>query len=133
MAPSAVDLVDRLLREPPAVHAMDLSDDPAIGVWSTARDCYLLLAENAGPGMQTLETGSGLSTILLAALGARHTCVTPARSEVERIIAYCEQHDIDTANVTFEIGCSDDVLPALPADQQFDVVLIDGNHGFPTP
>lgn len=78
MPESRLALVDRLLAEPPAIHAMEPGDDPQMGVWSTDRDCYLLLAETAGPGSCTLETGSGLSTVLLAAVGAHHTCVTPA-------------------------------------------------------
>jgi predicted O-methyltransferase YrrM len=112
---------------------MDLSANPEVGVWSTDRDCYLLIADNAGPGAHTLETGSGLSTILLAALGARHICVTPARIEVDRVLAYCHEHSIDTASLTFEIGCSDDVLPRLSGEEQLDLVFIDGNHGYPTP
>lgn len=130
---SAVALVDRLLADPPAVHDMDLSDNPAVGIWSTDRDCYLLLAESSGPGTDTLETGSGLSTVLLAAVGARHTCVTPAEVEADRILAYCADRGIATTSLTFEIGCSDDVLPRFASEQLLDLVFIDGNHGFPGP
>jgi predicted O-methyltransferase YrrM len=129
---TASALVDRLLADPPAVHAMDATEDPEIGVWSTDRDCYLLLADEAGPGARTLETGSGLSTIVLTAIGAQHTCVTPAQVEADRIMDYCWERDIDTTSLTFEIGCSDEVLPRLVAEP-IDLVLIDGNHGFPTP
>jgi predicted O-methyltransferase YrrM len=130
---STIALVDRLLADPPAVHAMAAGPDPEIGIWSTDRDCYLLLAEHAAPGTRTLETGSGVSTILFAALGAVHTCVTPAQSEADRILAYCSSHDIATSSLTFEIGRSDEVLPRLASDDRLDVVLIDGGHGFPTP
>jgi hypothetical protein len=130
--PTGSALVDRLLEDPPAVHAMDPSDDPELGIWSTDRDCYVLLAEHVVAGARTLETGSGLSTVVLAAAGARHTCVTPSRAEADRIGAYCAQHEIDTGTLTFEIGCSDAVLPQL-APEPLDLVLIDGNHGFPTP
>jgi len=130
---SATALVDRLLADPPAVHDMDLSPHPKVGLWPTDRDCYLLLAENTGPGTDTLETGSGLSTILFAGVGARHTCVTPAQVEVERILTYCADRGIETTSLTFEIGCSDDVLPRLPIEQSLDLVFIDGNHGFPAP
>jgi hypothetical protein len=126
-------MVDRLLADPPAIHAMGLGPDADVGVWSTDRDCYLLLAEEVRPGACTLETGSGLSTILLTALGAIHTCVTPARVEADRIVAYCEAHDIPTSLLNFEIGCSDEVLPKLPRLPHLDVVFIDGNHGFPVP
>lgn len=112
---------------------MDLSDDPDIGVWSTDRDCYLLLAEQTSPDDFTLETGSGLSTVLLAAMGAHHTCITPDETEANRILAYCTDHGIDTASLTFEIGFSDEVLPRLPRESLLDLVLVDGNHGYPTP
>jgi predicted O-methyltransferase YrrM len=125
--------VDRLLADPPAVHAMAEDADAAIGLWSTARDCYLLLAEHAGPSSRSLETGAGLSTVLLAALGARHTCVTPSAEEAARLVAFCGDRGIDTSSVTFRIGASDDVLPGLTGEGPLDLVFIDGGHGFPTP
>jgi predicted O-methyltransferase YrrM len=124
-------IIDRLLSDPPRVHAMDFSAAPVIGVWSTDRDCYELLAEWTHPGSRTLETGSGLSTVLFAALGAIHTCVTPSPEEAERILEYCAGHAIDTARLHFALDRSDAVLPALT--EQIDVVLIDGNHGHPAP
>ena len=110
---------------------MDFSDAPQIGVWASDRDCYELIAEHCRPGFRTLETGSGLSTVLFTALATTHTCVTPAQEEVDRITAYCTAQGIDTSALRFAIGCSDDVLPGLRGN--FDVFLVDGNHGFPTP
>ncbi len=133
VAQSFAALIDQLLADPPAIHAMDGSQDPELGVWSTDRDCYMFVAEQVTTGSATLETGSGLSTVLLAAAGARHTCVTPAQEEADRILAYCARRGIDTASLTFELGCSDEVLPRLSSVTAFDLVLIDGNHGFPTP
>lgn len=125
-------IVERLLAEPPAVHAMDFSAHPPLGVWSTDADCYRFLARRCGPGARTLETGSGLSTLLFAALGATHTCITPLGAEVERLQEHASSHGIDLAGVRFVIGRSEEVLPALEPDP-LDVVLIDGNHGHPTP
>jgi predicted O-methyltransferase YrrM len=132
-ASRSVDLVDRLLADPPAVHAMALGDAAEIGVWSTERSCYRFIAEQTQAGDRTLETGSGLSTVLLVALGARHICVTPSHEERDRILGYCATHDIPTTDLDFRIGCSDDVLPRLDAPDQLDLVLVDGNHGFPAP
>src|SRR4051812_7750680 len=129
----SLDLVDRLIADPPAVHAMHVGDAATIGLWSTERACYRFIAEHTKAGDRTLETGSGLSTVLFAALGARHICVTPSRDEADRILEYCATHDIPTTDLDFRIGCSDDVLPHLDASSELDVVLIDGNHGFPTP
>ena len=123
-------LVDRLLADPPAVHAMDRTAAPRIGVWSTDRDCYEFLADRVTPGRtRSLETGSGISTVLLAGLGAAHTCVTPSQAEVDRLLAYCAAHQVATGGVTFAVGPSDAVLPTLSGP--LDVVLIDGCHGFP--
>jgi len=124
-------IVEQLLRDPPVVHAMDLSDDPALGVWSTDADCYRFLAATVAAGSRTLETGAGLSTALLAALGAVHTCVTPSQAEADRITAYCARRGIATGGLSFVIGRSDEVLPSLQGE--LDLVLIDGNHGYPTP
>jgi predicted O-methyltransferase YrrM len=126
-------LVDQLLERPPAIHAMNDEGDPELGVWSTDRDCYLFLTETVRPGSRTLETGSGLSTILFAALGAEHTCVTPAQVEVDRIVEYCRQEEIDISRVAFEIGSSDEVLPRLLSGAAIDLAFVDGCHGFPTP
>ena len=94
---------------------------------------YMLLAEEAGPGTRSLETGSGLSTVLLAALGAQHTCVTPSLAEAQRIEAFCVDRGIDTSSLAFRIGASDEVLPGLCDQPPLDLVFIDGGHGYPTP
>lgn len=133
-AGQADDLIDRLLGDPPEVHLMVAGDDTHLGVWQTERECYQLLATAAGPGARTLETGSGISTVLFAALGAEHRCITPLPEEVERLRGYCAERGIDTGLVHFEIGPSEVVLPRLcEAGQQLDVLFIDGNHGFPAP
>jgi hypothetical protein len=112
---------------------MSAEVDADIGLWSTDRECYALVADTVEPGMRTLETGSGLSTVLFAAIGADHTCVTPSPEEAARILAYCERRDIATDTLRFELGASDEVLPRLAGGPPLDLVFVDGNHGFPTP
>jgi hypothetical protein len=80
----------------------------------------------------TLETGAGLSTVLFALKGANHTCITPSRTEVDRIRQYGLDHGISLATVRFQIDRSDNVLTRLGVDE-LDLALIDGGHGFPTP
>jgi predicted O-methyltransferase YrrM len=82
--------------------------------------------------MATLETGSGSSTLVFAAGGAEHVAVTPAADEEERFRAECARRGIDGSRVTFRIGLSHEVLPALEP-RPLDLVLVDGAHGFPYP
>jgi hypothetical protein len=131
------EAVDRVLADPPVVHYMSLDDVEAgtlTGVWSTAESCYRFLADHCRPGDQTLETGAGLSTVLFAAWGTNHTCVAPGREEIEAVIDYCRHHHIPTETLTFIAEPSDRGLPNLPEDRSpFDLVFIDGCHGFPAP
>ncbi|MCW5889798.1 MAG: class I SAM-dependent methyltransferase [bacterium] len=118
-----------LLREAPAFH----TDEGWNPVSLQASDEVLhLLAATVRPGMHTLETGAGMSTVVFAAAGAVHTCVTPADGEVGRIRAWCAGHGVDLARTTFRTQRSETALPRLAATP-LDVVLIDGGHGFPTP
>lgn len=133
MALSGEEWVDRLVDDAPVVHAMAPGDDPPLGLWSTDRDCYLLLARHGGRDRVSLETGAGLSTILLAALGGVHVCVTPIRDELERIKTYCADRSIDLSRVQFHVGQSTSVLPTLALDLVADLVFIDGSHGYPEP
>ena len=85
---------------------------------------------HARPGMRTLETGAGLSTIVFAASGARHTAVTPEAHEEAGVRAVCRELGVADDALEFIIGPSEDVLPALP-ETGLDLVLVDGAHGFP--
>jgi hypothetical protein len=123
-------VVERCLADPPVVHLMDV--EGRLGLWSTEADCYRFLAERGATAGTTLETGAGLSTVILAAVGARHTAVTPLGDEVDRLREYCAERDISLERVEFCIGRSERVLPDLD-DGELGLVLIDGNHGFPVP
>lgn len=79
-----------------------------------------------------METGAGLSTVAFALLGANHMCITPEEDEIARILIYCHRHGIDLDEVEFINDRSDAALPGLQT-RELDLVLIDGNHAFPTP
>jgi hypothetical protein len=100
--------------------------------WSVSSDTIRFLAAHTPADGATLETGAGLSTVLFAALGSRHICVCPDRTEADRILAYCEAEGIAASGLKFLIGLSENTLPALDA-APLDLVLIDGGHGFPIP
>jgi hypothetical protein len=82
--------------------------------------------------MRTLETGTGISTVLFALRGAHHISITPNNGEAVLIKRYCQKHSISLQQVEFIIGRSENVLPRLDLDY-LDMVLIDGGHGFPIP
>jgi hypothetical protein len=90
------------------------------------------LEANVRPGMRTLETGAGASTVVFAARGAVHTAISPAAEEHRRIRDYCEANGVSTEQVRFIDDSSHTALAALESDP-LDVVLIDGAHGFPFP
>ncbi|MEP6977760.1 MAG: class I SAM-dependent methyltransferase [Thermoleophilia bacterium] len=100
--------------------------------WGLAWPALEWLERNVEEGMQTLESGAGSSTIVFAARGADHVAVTPDPSEEARIRGRCDELGISSERVTFRIGPSHEVIPALEP-RQLDVVLVDGAHGFPYP
>jgi hypothetical protein len=119
-------LVAELRARPPGLHAGGAE------YWGLAWPALEWLEREVRPGMTTLETGSGSSTLLFAAGGADHEAVTPAADEEERFRAECERRGIDSSCVAFRIGLSHEVLPGLE-QRPLDLVLIDGAHGFPYP
>lgn len=95
-------------------------------------DNYTIDALNArlNPGMRTVETGAGLSTVLFALHATTHRCIVPDAELVERIKSFCREHDISTENVTFNIVPSHDIVASLEP-HTYDLALIDGLHSFP--
>lgn len=129
-APDA--LLASLLDDPPRPHIDPVHLSPPGGVWRARDELYAFLARSVVQGMRTLETGCGISTALLAGLGAHHTCVVFIESEAVRVRSYCEERGLPTSHLRFEIGSSDEILPRLTQDP-LDLVLIDGCHGYPFP
>lgn len=119
-------LTDRLRSLPPGIHG---EGDEFRGLAWPALEW---LEREIKPGMATLETGAGSSTLAFAQGGADHIAVTPSRGEEERIRAQADRMGIEHSKVRFEIGPSHEVLPRLDP-RALDLVLIDGAHGFPYP
>ena len=122
-------VVGRVISAPPPVHP----DAPNGAVWSTTRSCYDFMADHVHPGSRTLETGAGISTVLFAAWGCEHLAIVPFIDEVDAIRSYCSDKGIDITTVAFDIRPSEVALPELPDASEFDLVFIDGGHGFPLP
>lgn len=100
--------------------------------WALGREALKLIVDLVQRGDRTLETGTGYSTVVFGALGAQHTAISPFAFEHDRVRSWCESHDIDLSAVMFIAAASQDVLPTLDPSP-LDLVLIDGDHAFPTP
>jgi hypothetical protein len=119
---------EELLRDRPRFHRM-----PGGYVsWSSDRDVLEYIVTNTSKDSRSLEVGAGLSTVLFAISGAKHTVITPSQHEKDLISRFCEQRSINLRNVSFILGQSEHVLPRLKLSR-VDIVLIDGSHKFPNP
>jgi hypothetical protein len=121
--------INELLANPPSPHYSNTGDPMQMGL---APQVLTFLDSRLTPDMHTLETGSGVSTVLFAMKGTHHTAITPAAAEFEVIKDYCRSRGIDVGNVQFIAEPSALALPRLDPTP-LDIVLIDGLHGFPTP
>ena len=84
--------------------------------------------------MTTLETGAGASTTIFASRGAKHTTISPAPDEHERIRAWCAELGVSADDVTFIADSSDTALTNGGwQPEPLDLALIDGAHLFPFP
>jgi hypothetical protein len=123
-------LIEQLLVDRPAFHAWP---DGTPANWSVAPDALRFLSDLVRPGMNTLETGAGQTTVAFAAGGANHVSVTPDVAQAQKIQAYLESRGVNAA-VRFIHESSDEALPSgkgIP--ERLDIVLIDGAHRFPFP
>lgn len=100
--------------------------------WDASDAVLAYLERTLQSGWRTLETGAGRSTLLFAQKGCLHHAVTPSGSEIAAIQTSAEAEGVDLSAVSFHKGFSQDVLPRLEAGE-FDLVFIDGGHGFPIP
>jgi SAM-dependent methyltransferase len=119
--------VERLIADRPSFHS--LNGDEV--VWSLANDGLRMIARLVAPGDVTLECGSGASTVVFVAAGARHTAVSPAPDEHARIRAYLKKVGLEDRDLSCIAERSEDAFPTLQGP--FDVVLVDGLHAFPHP
>ncbi len=100
--------------------------------WGIDRGTADYLFAHVSEGAHTLETGSGISTLIFALNGAQHTVVTPNAYEQTRLREYAERIGLDMSRVTFVHEPSEHYLPRCTLTD-LDLVLIDGKHAFPWP
>jgi hypothetical protein len=126
MAPPALQ---RMIEDPPKLHVHPRG--MLISGWRPDDVTIAQLDRRLKPGMATLETGAGFSTILFAIYGCRHTAIAPDGELFQRIRRYCRENDISLENVELVEAGSTDIVPHLAPDS-VDLAMIDGCHGFPT-
>lgn len=100
--------------------------------WGVSQDFGRFLFNVLHPGMQTLETGAGISTLIFAIGGARHTAIAPWQDEMDAIRNYANNAGIDMTRVNLIASPSEEFLPTLDIPE-LDIVFIDGMHAFPWP
>ena len=123
-----LDIVQRLLTDKPSFHD---AGRPAGMLFP--RPCEAI-RRSAKHGDATIEIGVGVSTVVFAASGATHIAISPDPAEHQRVRDYCQRIGVDDSRISFVVGLSDDVLPALfGRDRTLDVAFIDGAHSFPFP
>lgn len=126
---SPLETIELLFAEKPKFH----NAFGEMASWNSQREILQYIARRLGPETASLETGCGYSTVISAATGSRHTCVTPSREESDGVLEFCTRHGIPTEKLSFAIGISQDALPSLAEDGELDYVYIDGAHRFPIP
>lgn len=129
--------LQELLADDPKFHVSDGGE--AISHYRLDRPTLGFLDATLRPGMKTIETGAGISTVVFAIKSTQHTCIVPDDQQIARIRAYCERAGIALEHVRFIADRSERALPRLPetaydlAETAYDLALIDGRHAFPTP
>ena len=74
-----MSLTDDLRASPPNLHGQ-------AEFWGLAWEALAFIERTVKPGMATIETGAGASTIVFAASGADHETITPSQQEADRKI-----------------------------------------------
>ena len=121
--------VEDLIAEEPQLHC---ADGRLTSRWKLGDEELRFLDRHLQPGMKTVETGAGVSTLVFLVKGTDHLSIVPDEALSHRILDYCHDHTIDLSRLRFLYDSSEFALPSLE-EYDFDLALIDGRHGFPTP
>ncbi len=123
-------ILAQILIERPSIHTTRDGRDRCIGLNSDVLD---YLYHQLSPGLQTLETGCGLSTLVFALAGCYHQSIVPNKSHIKETFRHAERYAVDLGKTSFIEARSEIILPNLTEPRELDVILIDGGHAFPIP
>jgi len=121
--------LEKLIQDNPKFHMLE----GHLTSWSVQSDTLRYLYNLLRPGMKTLETGCGQTTVVFALADTIHTCIMPDPGEAKRVKRYCKLMGLEP-NINFIIESSDTALAQnrlVPPG--LDHVFIDGAHAFPAP
>jgi hypothetical protein len=121
--------LQRLLELEPLLHHDSAGEAVS---WRLSDEALQFIDRNVPDGARTVETGEGMSTVLLATKRCRHTVVSPNQVVFMAIREFCEREGIELDTVEFVEDFSQRALPRLELEN-LEFALIDGGHGFPTP
>jgi hypothetical protein len=125
---SALGVVQQVLADKPSFHRSGEER------WDALPGTLTAIQRMVKPGAVTFEVGAGVSTVVFAAAGARHTALSPDPVEHELIRQYCKKIGVDDSRLEFIVGRSDDVVPTnFSHERTLDVTFVDGSHSFPLP
>lgn len=100
--------------------------------YGISKEFGLYLSGVVSPGLRTLETGAGISTLIFALGGAYHVAVAPWQEEMDAIRNHARKLGIDMSSVELIAQPSENYLPIM-TPTNLDIVFIDGSHAFPWP
>jgi hypothetical protein len=122
--------IARLIKDNPQFHQYNGGDFTS---WALHPDTLRFIYSILTPGMSTLETGCGHTTVVFSIAKTKHISITPDLKEAERVKQYCAELDLGK-DITFIIESSDIALPCNPLiPATLDFIIIDGAHRFPFP
>ena len=142
---TGADIVERLIADNPRLHyaSADYARtvtgliwqlDPGVYSMAVPPEVLRYFVRIVQPGWQTIETGSGQTTVALAALGQHHTSIMGVNPETHAMISeYLARVGVPPDKVTLVQDWSDTALPAIPRGARFNLAFVDGCHGYPFP
>lgn len=130
------EILSRLVEETPLLHNEGLGREE-LKNYSLSVAVLEWIYDNLNDGSVTVETGCGYSTIVFALRSQRHLVVSPAESEHGRILEWMQRNRVKTSGIEFFPQPSQRALPEITGNNRLekavDMVLIDGEHAFPSP
>ena len=119
---------DKIIANYPSFHRDEKGEPWFLGV---SGDTLKVLASFIKPGMRTVETGAGFSSLAFIIKGSQHTAICPDDYLEKNIREWCDKWKINHSRFTYKMAKSQDVVPFMTED--LDFVFIDGEHAFPLP